>query len=98
MSASDPLNLVGSLLPGERVPRQPGARLLLRDGLPVATLVGGEFHPLPALAPGEAHAAKVALLRELGVSGRASQPTGSRPMADPLGLHADAPAKTSRLM
>ena len=86
VSASDPLNLVGSLLPGERVPRQPGARLLLRDGLPVATLVGGEFHPLPALAPGEEHAAKVALLRDPGAACHPSQP-GGRPMADPLGLH-----------
>ena len=30
VSALDPLNLVGTLLPGEKLPRQSGARLLLR--------------------------------------------------------------------
>ncbi len=86
VSASDPLNLAGTLLAGDKVPRQPGARLLLRDGVPVASLVGGEFRALPGLAPADAHAAKVALLREPGAQGRASQAPGSRPMADPLGL------------
>ena len=89
VSASDPLNLAGTLLAGDKVPRQPGARLLLRDGVPVASLVGGEFRALPGLAPADTHAAKVALLREPGVQGRASQAPGSRPMADPLGLHAE---------
>lgn len=98
VSASDPLNLAGTLLAGDKVPRQPGARLLLRDGVPVASLVGGEFRALPGLAAADEHAAKVALLRELGAQGRASQAPGSRPMADPLGLHADAPAKASPLM
>ncbi|QNN47106.1 DEAD/DEAH box helicase [Thermomonas brevis] len=89
VSAADPLNLVGGLLAGDRVPRQPGARLLLRDGVPVASLVGGEFRALPGLAVEDEHAAKVALLREPGVQGgRAPLPAGSRPMADPLGLHA----------
>ncbi len=87
VSASDPLNLAGTLLAGDKVPRQPGARLLLRDGVPVASLVGGEFRALPGLPPADAHAAKVALLREPGAQGRASQAPGSRPMADPLGLH-----------
>ncbi|WP_425472187.1 DEAD/DEAH box helicase [Thermomonas fusca] len=98
VSASDPLNLAGILLAGDKVPRQPGARLLLRDGVPVASLVGGEFRASPGLAPADTHAAKVALLREPGVQGGASQAPGSRPMADPLGLHADAPAKSSRLI
>lgn len=87
VSANDPLNLAGTLLAGEKVPRQPGARLLLRDGVPVASLVGGEFRALPGLAPADEHAAKVALLREPRAQGRALQAPGSRPMADPLGLH-----------
>ena len=98
VSAHDPLNLAGTLLAGDKVPRQPGARLLLRDGVPVASLVGGEFRALPGLAPSDQHAAKLALLREPGAQGRASQSPGSRPMADPLGLHAGAPAKASRLI
>jgi ATP-dependent Lhr-like helicase len=53
ISASDPLNLAGTVLPGEKVPRIPGARVLLRDGVVVATLVAGEVNfqaPLHASA------------------------------------------------
>jgi ATP-dependent Lhr-like helicase len=35
ISAADPLNLVGILLPGERVPALSGKVLTLRDGVPV---------------------------------------------------------------
>jgi len=42
ISACDPLNLAGTLLPGDKVPRIAGARLLLRDGLVAATRVAGE--------------------------------------------------------
>ena len=35
-SAADPLNLVGVLFPGARVPSSAGARLRFRDGLPVS--------------------------------------------------------------
>ena len=62
-----------------------GARLLWRDGLPLATLVAGEFRPLPGLDAQDLHAAKVALLRDPATG--PAQPAGSRPMADPLGLH-----------
>ena len=85
VSASDPLNLLGGIVAGEKVPRQPGARLLWRDGLPLATLVAGEFRPLPGLDAQDLHAAKVALLRDPATG--PAQPAGSRPMADPLGLH-----------
>jgi ATP-dependent Lhr-like helicase len=87
VSASDPLNLVGGLLAGDRVPRQPGARLLLRDGMPVATLVAGEFRALPALPAADEHAARMALLRDPGLQPGERPVPGSRPMADPLGLH-----------
>jgi len=40
ISAADPLNLVGILLPGERVPVQAKNRLVFRDGLCVATRSG----------------------------------------------------------
>jgi ATP-dependent Lhr-like helicase len=42
IAGCDPLNLSGVILPGERVPALPGHRLLLRGGVPAATLVGGE--------------------------------------------------------
>ncbi len=83
VSASDPLNLVGGILVGDKVPRQPGARLLLRDGVPLAALVAGEFKPLGALSGSEETAARAALLRDPW-----KQPKpGSRAQADPLGLH-----------
>ena len=40
LSASDPLNLVGIITPGQRLPALPGNRLLLRDGVPVAVRIG----------------------------------------------------------
>ncbi|HVW27163.1 MAG TPA: DEAD/DEAH box helicase [Polyangiaceae bacterium] len=40
LSAADPLNLVGIVTPGERVPAILSNRVLLRDGVPVARKVG----------------------------------------------------------
>jgi len=42
ISASDPANLLGGLLPGDKLPRVPGNRVAFRDGVPVGTLAGGE--------------------------------------------------------
>ena len=36
LSASDPLNLVGALTPGQRVPAVPGNAVLYRDGVPLS--------------------------------------------------------------
>jgi ATP-dependent Lhr-like helicase len=63
VSAADPLNLLGILTPGSRLPSLAGNRLLLRDGLPVATLVSGEVRYTDDLAPNEHWAAHTALLR-----------------------------------
>ncbi|HEY1327421.1 MAG TPA: DEAD/DEAH box helicase [Casimicrobiaceae bacterium] len=41
ISAADPLNLVGTLLPGTRVPALTGNRILFCDGVPLAATVGG---------------------------------------------------------
>ena len=41
VAACDPLNLVGIVTPGERVPAQPGNRIVFRDGAPVASLEKG---------------------------------------------------------
>ncbi|NQD76964.1 hypothetical protein, partial [Pseudomonas sp. CM27] len=43
VSAADPLNLIGSLLPGAKVPAVSGNRLLYRDGVPVAMRVAGRY-------------------------------------------------------
>ncbi|MGC1330824.1 DEAD/DEAH box helicase [Pseudomonas sp.] len=42
ISASDPLNVAGTLLPGVKVPALSGNRLVLRDGLPVAAIIAGK--------------------------------------------------------
>ncbi|WP_321928979.1 DEAD/DEAH box helicase [Paraburkholderia guartelaensis] len=43
VSAADPLNLLGTLLPGEKVPALAGNRIVFRDGVPAATLIAGRF-------------------------------------------------------
>ncbi|MDL0441632.1 DEAD/DEAH box helicase [Stutzerimonas frequens] len=42
VSAVDPLNQLGTLLPGSKVPALPGNRILYRDGVPLAVLVAGK--------------------------------------------------------
>ncbi len=46
INACDPLNLVGLITPGARIPQQSNSRILLRDGLPVAALVAGQLKEL----------------------------------------------------
>jgi ATP-dependent Lhr-like helicase len=53
VSGVDPLNLAGTLLPGDKVPALAGNRLLFRDGTPVATLIAGKFHYFDSPAPAE---------------------------------------------
>ena len=42
VAATDPANLLGSIVPGQRVARVAGARVLWRDGVPLATSVAGQ--------------------------------------------------------
>ncbi|WP_042303520.1 DEAD/DEAH box helicase [Paraburkholderia kururiensis] len=51
VAATDPLNLVGTVLAGEKVPAVAGNRVLFRDGVPVATLAGGSFDYLGDFDP-----------------------------------------------
>jgi ATP-dependent Lhr-like helicase len=64
LSANDPLNLAGTVLPGSKVPRLPGARVLYRDGIAQAALVAGEFQALATLSGDDERAFRRALLRE----------------------------------
>ena len=64
LSAQDPLNLVGTLLPGVKVPRLPGARVAWRDGVPVGNLVAGAVELPDDLAPADAREVRRVLLRE----------------------------------
>ncbi|MDB5949666.1 MAG: box helicase [Massilia sp.] len=43
ISGVDPLNLCGTLLPGDKVPALAGNRILFRDGLPIATIIAGKI-------------------------------------------------------
>jgi ATP-dependent Lhr-like helicase len=49
VSAVDPLNLAGTLLPGEKVPALPGNRVLYRDGVPVGAVIAGKTRFLTEL-------------------------------------------------
>lgn len=51
INAADPLNLTGLVTPGQRVPSQPGQRILYRDGIPIAT---GAHDKISFLMPVEA--------------------------------------------
>jgi ATP-dependent Lhr-like helicase len=64
LSASDPLNLVGTVLPGSKVPRLPGARVLYRDGIALGALVAGNVELLTTLSPQEERDVRRILLRE----------------------------------
>jgi ATP-dependent Lhr-like helicase len=63
LSAADPLNLVGIITPGARLPSLTSNRVLYRDGLPVALYVGGEVKFLEQLDAKEQWDAQSALLR-----------------------------------
>jgi ATP-dependent Lhr-like helicase len=43
LAAADPGNLLGTVVPGQKIARVAGARVLYRDGVPLATSVGGEI-------------------------------------------------------
>jgi ATP-dependent Lhr-like helicase len=62
LSGADPLNLVGILTPGPKLPALTGSRLLYQDGNPVALLAGGEVQFLEALDAGSEWALRKALL------------------------------------
>jgi ATP-dependent helicase Lhr and Lhr-like helicase len=68
LSAADPLNLCGIITPGPRVPALAGNRVLLRDGVPLAVLAGGQTDFLTTLEPAAEWAARNALLQKRMVS------------------------------
>ncbi len=64
LAASDPANLLGSIVPGPKVPRVAGSRVLYRDGVPIATSVAGEIAWLVTLDAAQLQAARRALSLE----------------------------------
>src|SRR5262249_23978186 len=63
VSAADPLNLVGIVLPGARVPIIPANRILYRDGIPIAVLEAGQVRFLVELEKSSEWKARTALIR-----------------------------------
>lgn len=76
LSGCDPLNLVGTVLAGDKVPALAGSRVLYRDGVPIAALVGGKPTPLVELSPADLQLAKHALLRHLPIAPPAQAAAG----------------------
>jgi ATP-dependent Lhr-like helicase len=63
LSAADPLNLVGIITPGARLPALSSNRVLYRDGVPIALFAGGEIRFLEQLEPKVQWEAQNLLLR-----------------------------------
>ncbi len=61
LAASDPANLLGTVVAGPKVARIAGARVVWRDGVPLATSVGGEVEALLPLDRDALRAASDAL-------------------------------------
>jgi ATP-dependent Lhr-like helicase len=64
VSGADPLNLIGTLLPGTKVPALSGNRVLYRDGVAVGALVGGEVRWLESLDTATLRIAEDMLVRQ----------------------------------
>ncbi|WP_425287793.1 Lhr family helicase [Pseudomonas borbori] len=73
LSACDPLNLLGTLLPGNKVPALAGNRLLYCDGVPVASLVAGKIQLLQQTDTFTAGQWQAALIRQPGLPASLSQ-------------------------
>ena len=61
LAATDPANLLGSIVPGPKVARVAGSRVVYRDGLPIATSVAGQVEMLVPLDAHQEQAATRAL-------------------------------------
>ncbi|RUA21868.1 MAG: hypothetical protein DSY79_04050 [Chloroflexi bacterium] len=61
LSACDPLNLAGIISPGHRVPSVVRNRLVVRDGLPIASMENGSIVELANVDPEIMDQAKIAL-------------------------------------
>jgi ATP-dependent Lhr-like helicase len=72
LSAADPLNLTGVVTPGARIAALAGNRLLLRDGVAVATHIGGEVQWLEELPAAQQWQARMLLVRPARTAARRS--------------------------
>ncbi|MGD9943447.1 MAG: DEAD/DEAH box helicase [Burkholderiaceae bacterium] len=88
VAAADPANLLGGVLPGAKVPRITGSRVVYRDGVPVGVLAADRIDWLQELAPAERQLAQTMLTR-----GPGWQPESEREVA---GATARAAAGSAR--
>ncbi|WP_368311752.1 DEAD/DEAH box helicase [Luteibacter sp. CQ10] len=63
IAGTDPLNLVGSIVVGSKVPATIGTRIAIRDGMPLGAMVAGKFVTMMALEAEEERAVLGALQR-----------------------------------
>jgi ATP-dependent Lhr-like helicase len=91
ISAADPLNLIGILTPGPRVPALTGNRILFEDGLPAAVLTGGAMQILVPADPPKEWELRLALLGRTVRSDRLAMPTDGR--RTPTGKRAPSPQR-----
>ena len=68
LSAADPLNLLGNIVPGPKVPAVSNNRVLYRDGVAVAALVAGETQWFQDIAARELPEAESALVKRQAAS------------------------------
>jgi ATP-dependent Lhr-like helicase len=66
ISAADPLNLVGIVTPGERIPALRRNRIVFEDGVPLAALMGGEIRRLADYENRRGHEIERVLVRRGG--------------------------------
>uniref|UniRef100_UPI00336C17EB DEAD/DEAH box helicase n=1 Tax=Variovorax gracilis TaxID=3053502 RepID=UPI00336C17EB len=64
LAATDPANLLGTVVPGPKVARVAGSRVAYRDGIPLATSVAGQVEMLVPLSAEESKAVTRALSSE----------------------------------
>jgi ATP-dependent Lhr-like helicase len=74
VSAVDPLNLAGTLLPGEKVPAVPGNRVVFRDGVAVGAMVAGKTRFLAELDAAGKESVRWFLVRRSFDRARVPQP------------------------
>ncbi len=78
LSACDPLNLLGFLLPGERITAAPNNAILYRDALPIAALEGGRVRFLEQPEELDTHRISARLRRGPAAVAPANQMLGLR--------------------
>jgi len=64
IAGTDPLNLVGTVFSGTKVPATLGNRIAIRDGVPLAAMVAGKFVTLMPLEGDDEREARSALQRK----------------------------------